>query len=247
MIRAVATELRRHGTPSFNAVSNAWLENQPQSLWPLLNAAVAASTAHRRDEAMITASRWLLANQLELIRYRLERGHEWARTMLDAYQEKVIALVQADTLPEADWFELVNLLKVAKVAIRPEVAEALALAAAHATPDDASGATPQDLLHQLRGLLDELGTSAENPFMVVEGLAETGALMPTDLRAFMTHELGLSPHPVLREAVPLLLLDPEPAVRRAAAAVLEQIAVPETISPVMLRRILLIRNWVPEG
>ncbi len=247
LIRAVATELRRHGTPSFNAVSNAWLESQPQSLWPLLNAAVAASTAHRRDEAVITATRWLLANQLELIRYRLERGHEWARSMLDAYQEKVIALVQADTLPEADWFELVNLLKVAKVAIRPEMAEALALAAAHTTPDDASGATPQDLLHQLRGLLDELGTSAENPFMVVEGLAETGALMPTDLRAFMTHELGLSPHPVLREAVPLLLLDPEPAVRRAAAAVLEQIAVPETISPVMLRRTLLIRNWVPEG
>ena len=55
LIRAVATELRRHGTPSFNAVSNAWLENQPQSLWPLLNAAVAASTTHRRDERMITA------------------------------------------------------------------------------------------------------------------------------------------------------------------------------------------------
>ena len=88
---------------------------------------------------------------------------------------------------------------------------------------------------------------AKNPFMVVEGLAETGALMPTDLRAFMTHELGLSPHPVLREAVPLLLLDPEPAVRQAAAVVLEQIASPETISPVMLRRTLLVRNWVPEG
>ncbi len=247
LIRAVATELRRHGTPSFNAVSNAWLESQPQSLWPLLDAAVAASTAHRRDEALITACRWLLANQLELIRYRLERGHEWARSMLDAYQEKLIALVQADTLPESDWFELVNLLKVAKVTIRPEMAEALALAAAHATPDEAAGATPQDLLRQLRGPLDELGTSAENPFMVVEGLAETGALIPTDLRAFMTHELGLSPHSVLREAVPLLLLDPEPAVRQAAAAVLEQIAVPETISPVMLRRTLLIRNWVPEG
>jgi hypothetical protein len=247
VIRAVARELRRHGTPSFNVVSNAWLESQPQSLWPLLDAAVAASTAHRRDEALITACRWLLANQLELIRYRLERGHEWARSMLDAYQEKLIALVQANALPESDWFELVNLLKLAKVSVRPEMAEGLALSAAHATPDEAAGATPQDLLRQLRGLLDELGTSAENPFMVVEGLAETGALMPTDLHAFMTHELGLSPHPVLREAVPLLLLDPEPAVRQAAAVVLEQIAGPETISPVMLRRTLLIRNWVPEG
>ena len=46
VIRAVARELRRHGTPSFNVVSNAWLESQPQSLWPLLDAAVAASV-HR--------------------------------------------------------------------------------------------------------------------------------------------------------------------------------------------------------
>ena len=83
--------------------------------------------------------------------------------MLDAYQEKLIALVQANTLPEADWFELVNLLKVAKVAIRPEMAEALALAAAHATPGRGAGATPQDLLHQLRGLLDELGTFGRKP------------------------------------------------------------------------------------
>ena len=52
---------------------------------------------------------------------------------------------------------------------------------------------------------------------------------------------------MLREAVPLLLLDPEPMVRQAAAAVLEQVASPETFSPVMLRRTLLIRNWVPEA
>lgn len=45
---------------------------------------------------------------------------------------------------------MVNLLKVAKVAIRPEMAEALALSAAHATPDEAAGATSQDLLLQLR-------------------------------------------------------------------------------------------------
>ena len=75
--------------------------------------------------------------------------------MLDAYQEKLIALVQAKTLPEADWFELVNLLKVAKVPIRPEMAEALAQAAAEATPGEAP--SPQDIPRELRGSLDELG------------------------------------------------------------------------------------------
>lgn len=244
MTQAVAKEVRRHGAPSLELASTAWLESRPQSLWPLLDAAVAASTARRRDEALITAGRWLLANQLELIRYRLERGHDWARVMLDAYPEKLIALALAKTLPEADWHELVNLLNIAKVPTRPEVMQALAQAAVDATPGEAPSleAIPQ----QLRSLLDEIGGSVSDPFMVVEALAEIGALMPAELRAYIAHELGLSPHAVLREAVPLLLLDHEPAVRRAAAAVLDQVAGPERLSPVMLRRTLLVRNWVPQ-
>jgi len=244
LTRAVAMDLRRHGAPAIDAAGRVWMEQRPQSLWPLLGATVAASASGRRDDMMITACRWLLANQLELIRYRLERGHDWALGMLDAYQEKLIALARTNTLPEADWFVLVNLLKDAKVPIRPEMAEALVRARADAMPDDAF--SPQDMQRELRLNLDEIGRSTSDPFMVVAGLAETGTLMPPELRAYLTHELGLSPHPVLREAVPLLLLDPEPAVRQAAAAVLEQVAGPERFSPVMLRRTLLVRNWVPE-
>ena len=243
MMRTVAMDLRRHGTPALGAADKAWLEERPQSLWPLLDTAVAASTAERRDQALITVSRWLLANQLELIRYRLERDHDWARTMLDTYQEKLIALVRTEHLRVADWFELVNLLNVAKVPIRREMAEALAQAAADATPGEAP--SPRDIRSGLRELVDELGRSAEDPFMVVEGLTETGTLMPPELRAYLTHELGLSSHAVLREAVPLLLLDPESAVRQSAVAVLDQVAGPQTFSPVMLRRTLLLRNWVP--
>jgi hypothetical protein len=166
LTRAVTVELRRHGTPALAAADMAWMEARPQSLWPLLDAAVAASTVRQRDEMLVDACRWLLANQLELIRYRLERGHDWARAMLDAYQEKLIALAQASTVPEVDWFVLVNLLRSAKVPIRPEMAEALAQAAAEATPGEAP--SPQGIPRELRGSLDALGQSAEDPFMVVE-------------------------------------------------------------------------------
>jgi hypothetical protein len=80
LTRAVAMELRQHGTPALNAADRVWIEGCPQSLWPLLDFAVAVSTARKRDEPLVTACHWLLANQLELIRYRLERGHDWART-----------------------------------------------------------------------------------------------------------------------------------------------------------------------
>jgi hypothetical protein len=102
LVRSVAAEIRRNGQPSLEAASQGWLETRPQSLWPLFDAAVAAGTARKRDEAVMTACHWLLANQLELIRYRLERGHDWAREMLDAYQEKLVALARAQTMPDAD-------------------------------------------------------------------------------------------------------------------------------------------------
>jgi hypothetical protein len=71
LARTVAGELRRRGTPSMDTAGNGWLEDRTQGLWALLDVAVAASTARKRDEVLITAARWLLANQLELIRYRL--------------------------------------------------------------------------------------------------------------------------------------------------------------------------------
>ena len=246
LTRSVAAELRQHDNPALNAADRNWMETHPESLWPLLDAAIAASAARKRDEPLVTACRWLLANQLELIRYRLERGHDWARAMLEAYQEKLIGLARSNTLPEPDWFVLVNLLKDAKVPIRPEMVDALSQAIAEVTPGEAP--RPDDIGRELRGVVDQMGTSVgDDPFLVVEGLAEIGTLMPTDLRAYLIHELGLSRHSALREALPLLLLDPEPMVRQAAAAALEQVATPETFSPVMLRRTLLVRNWVPDS
>lgn len=246
LTRTAATAMRQHGSPMLGAMDQAWLEGQPQTLLPLLDTAVAASTAKRRDEALVTACRWLLANQLELIRYKQERDYDWASALLNAYQEHLIVLGQAQSLQNEDWFALVNLLNVAKVPIRPEMAEALAKTALDATPPG-EALPPHTIPAEVSRLVDEVGRSVKDPFRVVEGLAEIGTLMPLELRAYLTHELGLSSHAVLREAVPLLLLDPEPVVRQAAAVVLEQIASPQTFSPVMLRRTLLLRNWIPEA
>jgi len=245
LTRAVATAMRRQSSLSLAAVDQAWLEGRPQILLPLLDTTVAASTAERRDEGLIAACRWLLANQLELIRYKHERDYDWASAVLDAYQEKLIVLARAQTLQSDDWFALVNLLNVAKVPIRPEMTEALAKAAQDATPFG-EALSPHEFPAEVSRLVDELGRSVDDPFRVIERLADVSTLMPVEFRAYLTHEMGLSSHAVLREAVPLLLLDPEPVIRQSAAVVLEQIASPRTFSPVMLRRTLLLRNWIPE-
>jgi hypothetical protein len=225
LTHAVATAIRRRNSPSLGAADQIWLEGRPQTLLSLLDTTVAASTAEPRDEALVAACRWLLANQLELIRYKLERDYDWANVVLDAYQENLVVLARAQTLQSEHWFALVNLLTVAKVPIRPEMTEALAKAALDATPPG-EALSSHGIPAEMSRIVDELGRSVKDPLRVVE---------------------GLSSHAVLREAVPLLLLDPEPVVRQSAAVVLEQIASPRTFSPVMLRRTLLSRNWIPEA
>jgi hypothetical protein len=84
-----------------------------------------------------------------------------------------------------------------------------------------------------------------SPADVIEALQNSAAMMPASLRGFLATELALSPHQVLRDAVPLMLLDADASVRRDAALALEQSARPDTMSPDALRRAVTVRNWLP--
>jgi hypothetical protein len=101
------------------------------------------------------------------------------------------------------------------------------------------------MMETMRGFMDELAEMVSSPFEVIHSLQNAGAMLPATLRSFMATELALSPHLVLRDAVPIMLLDGDDSVRRGAAAALEQTAHPETMSPDTLRRAIILRNWIP--
>ena len=222
-----------------------WLEATPQSLGSILEINVDAASAKPRDDKLIAASLAILTHQLELIRYRAERGHQWASKMLDDYQEGVRDLAEAKVLDNhEDLFAMVAALGHAKVPIKPELSEAL-MGSGPELPESVPPEQALDLA--VRPLIDELARSVTSPFEVMEAMSETAAVTPPALRCFMAHELALSPHAIMRDAVPLMLLDADAEVRRAAALALDQIAVPETLSPVSLRRAIALRNWIPEA
>ncbi len=164
--------------------------------------------------------------------------------MLDDYQDHVKDLAEAEVLEHEDLFALVAALGRAKVPVKPELSEAL-MSAGPSLPDSMPPEAALD--HAIRPLIDELARNVTSPFEVMEAMAETAAVAPPALRCFIAHELALSPHAVIREAVPLMLLDADVEVRRAAALALDQIAAPDTLSPVSLRRAIALRNWIPEA
>jgi hypothetical protein len=245
MAQQLSRHVRDDEPPELSEDDQDWLEATPQSLGSILGTTVDAASAKPRDEKLIAACLAILTHQLELIRYRSERGHQWANRLLDDYQEGVKDLAEAKVLDNhEDLFALVAALGHAKVPVKPELSEAL-MGSGPELPDSMPPEQALDLA--VRPLIDELARNVTSPFEVMEAMSETAAVTPPALRCFMAHELALSPHAIMRDAVPLMLLDADTEVRRAAALALDQIAVPETLSPVSLRRAIALRNWIPEA
>ncbi|HUN39601.1 MAG TPA: hypothetical protein VMU81_04870 [Acetobacteraceae bacterium] len=244
MAKHLRRRIRGANLPELSREDSAWLENEPQCLWPILDGAIAAATAKKRDDKLIAAWQFLLGEQLTLIRYRAERGRDWAEQMLDDYQERLIRIALAETLTHEDLLPLVTVLGQARVEVKPALSEALM----GTGPGLPASVQPDKALDQLvRPLIDQMAGQVTSAFEVIEAMNETASVLPAEIRCFMAHELALSPHAVMRETVPLMLLDANEDVRRAATLALDQTAAPETLSPVSLRRAIALRNWIPEA
>jgi hypothetical protein len=244
IVRDAAADLEVDETDlSMSPFDSLWFEQSPQTLWPLLDQTIDACNADPRDDTLVGAYLFLLGNQLELIRFRVEAGWEWAERMVEQYQQRMIELGRSRQVSAEDWFHLVKLLAEARIEVAPAMREAMAEAGL-SEPDAASQG---EMLGMIRGLLDRMADAVDSPFDVVSGFSDATQVMPEGLRSFIVHELALSEHAVLRDVVPLMLLDAEPAVRQAAALALDQIAAPETLSPASLRRMIAVRNWLPEA
>ena len=241
-VKAIAKRISRKRDAEVSIEDTGWLEQMPQVLPVITDALVDAARAAKRDEGLISAYQRMLGLQLEFVRYRHDRGWEWASTMLEAFQQRLIALGRDDTVPRDDWFMMCRALTEARVPIDSDTQ--VALADAGFKPQEQDG-LPEEMLAMLRGFMDEMARMVGTPFEIIDALQSSGAMLPPMLRSFMATELALSPHQILRDAAPLLLLDEDSSVRKAAAGALEQTARADTLSSDSLRRAITVRNWIP--
>jgi len=241
-VKAIAKRIARDPKSDISMEDRGWLEQMPQTLPVITEALAGAAGAAKRDEALVLAYQAMLALQLEFVRYRQDRGWDWADDMLQAFGERLIALGKAAAIPQNDWFMMCSALTQARVPVSEPLQ--MALADAGFKVDEDLG-PPEQMMETVRGFMDELAKMVSSPFEVIDSLQNAGAMLPAMLRQFMAMELALSPHAVLRDAVPIMLLDDDAAVRQGAAAALEQTARPGTMSPDALRRAIVVRNWIP--
>jgi hypothetical protein len=241
-LKAIAKRVARARDTEIGVEDRGWLEQTPQILPVVTESLIASASAPKRDEALVLAYQTLLAAQLEFVRYRQDREWDWANDMLDAFQQRLLAIGKAGVIPREDWFMMCSAMNEARVPVDDDLQ--IALADAGFSSETMEG-PPEEMIRMVRHFMDELAKMVSSPFEVIAALKGSGAVLPAMLRSFMATELALSPHQMLRDAVPLLLLDDDSSVRVAAAGALEQTAHPDTLSADTLRRAIIVRNWIP--
>lgn len=236
----IAKQLAKDANPLFGEDLRHLLEENPvwvmDSLKGLLDAEKnEASTPHR----LVDAYSLLLGRQLEFIRYGVDRGREDAIELARQFQLRVVGLARNGHISALLLNRIAVLLRDAKLQPITELFEVASNLMQDITP-------PADFdVAQIPAFLMDLASEANHdPFEIARGLTEFTYAMPPDALAMLAGLILSEPSLKLEESAALMLLDDRAEARRLIAQVLQSHA--KQLSPVSLRRLIALRNWLPE-
>jgi hypothetical protein len=185
----------------------------------------------------------LLGEALTQIRYSVERKRPWAIALAEQVQTEI---AEQAFRPEVDvrvQDDLIQALHSAKLGLQPCIREQAAAAAAYyARFSAASGAPNLDSL--LERLLRE--TRAQDPLELLEPMLAQTEVMPVEGQLVLAAGMLASSQALFNELAVLLLLHPNVQVRAQLPDRYRQPDCLGHIGPVGLRRLIGLRNWLPE-
>jgi hypothetical protein len=235
----IADKLSRGKPPPITAEMVDYAEEEPDLLLEALEA-FAQQLAQDDEEAenLATAYLLLMSTQMQALRQAVEAPFDWAIALKREFEARIAALVRSGELEG----EAMGLIAAAMREAGLPPGEEL-LAASQALLDSESQELPEGA--DLGALLSQIAAQAgDDVFALLDALRDAMHAVPPEPLAAIAAQLATAPVPALREACALLVLHTEKEVRRGVALALNGAA--EGISPTTLRRLILVRGWLPE-
>jgi hypothetical protein len=236
--RRIAHAIAKGRPPPFSAALDRYCESSPREIFAALTGAACHMPPAGKDEPLAIGYLFLLQRLLEHLRYRTDRGYADAAKLIADFQADVVAQVEAGHVDGCMLAFVGGALHQSKIPASPDL---VAASAKQPVDQNEGEPLPTDIHAALAGILE--GCDGD-PFMVVGSLLESGHAMPAETRGAPAVALALAGIPEARGAAVLFLLDPNSAVRRAAAGALAQVAA--SLTPTEVRRLIAMRNWRPE-
>ena len=234
--RRIALAIGKGRPPPFDDDLDEYCSSSPHEIYAALAGVVRHLPPSGKDETLAIAYLFLLQRMLEHVRYRSDRGYGDAAKLIADFQAQLAAQAEAGQI-SAPLLALVGgALAQSNIPASPELtAASMKNLSEHAF----AGPLPADAHVAVAGMLE----ACDDPFTLVTSLIETGHAMPAQMRGVLAGALAAVPQG--RAAAVLLLLDPQPEVRRTVAQALVEVA--GSLGPIDLRRLIAMRNWRPES
>ena len=182
----------------------------------------------------------MLAQVLEYIRYRVEAGQADGIALADRVRTRLLDAEAKGRIAPNLMLLILNQFAIAKLdvgnALRSTMLRMLESSAAE------TGAGDQE---HLRAMLRDAG---DNPFDQHAALNEVAETLPEAAQAKLAVSLLSEPDADLSNAALGFLLSPSKLVRRAVCAAIAELGIASgAANPAGLRRMIALRNWLPES
>ncbi len=165
--------------------------------------------------------------------------------LVDAVRQRLLAIGGAGQVEPALVLMILREFSIAKLDPGPELRKLMEhLMEGMAASGPNAPETNLALDTHIEDLVREVGG---DPFELYAQMYEMADAFPEDHRAAMGAWLLQSPNWSRGKLLLASLLDPSASVRNSTASDIEQAAAMGSVSGVMLRRLIAIRNWLPEA
>lgn len=220
------------------------LAAHPAALHELIGLFTAESAKKKPRHDLLEAYALMTGQGLEVLRYGCERNRPEAIAAVADLRERLREMSSAGRIPAQALLLVMRQFVTAKLDPGDELRAAMG--AAMAAEAETAPALPEasDPAQFLAGLVEAMEGDV---FAIQSELAEAFATLPDAHRATILEALLDAPQEAAREAVVGWLLDGSAEVRRAIARLLGTAASRRVVSETMLRRMIAMRNWLPEA
>ncbi len=239
----VAKDIKAGKATAKTEQAREFMEETPQAVLGVIGLIQQAAGRKKPNQSLVYAYAYMLTCGLEIIRYQTERGQDWAEDLVDNVRCMLELLGTSRAIDPGLMMLLLNCFIEARLEPGDDLTRLLGELTLDHDGDDLPDDLPSDIGVLFDGLVQEVGN---NEFQVHDAIAEINRALPPEFRQAMLPQLATAENPVLRDAATLYLLDPSAEVRQSFCQVMIENASPDIVSPAALRRMISLRNWLPE-
>ena len=237
----IAQELSQGKKPTLTDEMQEFIQEHPETV------IVTFVMIQELEEENAEENRWLIRAllaifelQLEILGYEIELGYDWAIEIISTLQSEIIDLLDANKISAQSIEAILTAMHSAKLESSPEL-----LATHHEIFERCSPNYATPTKEEFNQIIDEfVKEHGENPFSIAEGITKTISYMPDDGQQFLIGEFCNSGIAEIIDAIALLTLHAKHSIRDYALQWL--VSHPKTITSTTLRRLIAIRNWLPQ-